>query len=329
MARINKEDFKAAAEGPPLVRSLADVRMLGIGSLVRKSYDRWYRFQIDREWTRANEDARRQFRAATPTPGASGERVLRDLRDRGWAWARATDFIGEARWQAAQKAVDAWVASEDVQELERAYIEGRAKHQKPYLVRMFGRDAVFRWPSVWLDIALQPEILNTINSYLGLCSKLRYLDVWDTVPKRHEGPDQASQQWHRDPEDRRLVKTFLYFTDVDAGAGAMQYVPHSRRGEKYGNLWPQKFPAGATLKSDELESRIPQADWVTCSFPAGTLLFVDTVGFHRGGRATTHRRVLATWTYSSPASPWPRAFTLDEDSLPPDLDSTARFALIQ
>ncbi|HSI98275.1 MAG TPA: hypothetical protein VK926_07925, partial [Gaiellaceae bacterium] len=34
----------------------------------------------------------------------------------------------------------------------------------------------------------------------------------------------------------------------------------------------------------------------------GTLLFCNTAGFHRGGFATARPRVLATATYSSPAS---------------------------
>jgi hypothetical protein len=36
--------------------------------------------------------------------------------------------------------------------------------------------------------------------------------------------------------------------------------------------------------------------------PAGTLVFCNTSGFHRGGFSTTAPRVLATATYSSPAS---------------------------
>ena len=40
----------------------------------------------------------------------------------------------------------------------------------------------------------------------------------------------------------------------------------------------------------------------TFTGPAGTLLFCNTAGFHRGGFSTTAPRVLATATYSSPAS---------------------------
>jgi hypothetical protein len=47
---------------------------------------------------------------------------------------------------------------------------------------------------------------------------------------------------------------------------------------------------------------VPSEAVQTFTGPAGTLLFCNTAGFHRGGFSTTKPRVLATATYSSPAS---------------------------
>ena len=47
---------------------------------------------------------------------------------------------------------------------------------------------------------------------------------------------------------------------------------------------------------------MPAEDFRTFTGPKGTLLFCNTAGFHRGGFSTTNPRVLATATYSSPAS---------------------------
>ena len=66
----------------------------------------------------------------------------------------------------------------------------------------------------------------------------------------------------------------------------MQYVPKSRRGERFGSLWPQEFPKGSVPPPEEFEREIPPSAWHTCAYPAGTLVFVDTSGFHRGGRAS-------------------------------------------
>jgi hypothetical protein len=60
----------------------------------------------------------------------------------------------------------------------------------------------------------------------------------------------------------------------------------------------------------------------------GTLIFCNTAGFHRGGFSTTSPRVLATATYSSPASL--AALTTrsyDVNGSLDDLDPPTRFAL--
>ena len=66
----------------------------------------------------------------------------------------------------------------------------------------------------------------------------------------------------------------------------------------------------------------------TFTGPKATLLFCNTSGFHRGGHSTTSPRVLATATYSSPAS----LASLTERSYryagsPEELDEPTRFAL--
>ena len=143
--------------------------------------------------------------------------------------------------------------------------EGRGK--KDYLVRMFGvaGDAEMDAGSPWLSLFLHDRLLAVINGYLGVFSKLNAIDVWNTVPVEHDGAYQGSQRWHRDPEDSRLVKVFLYLNDVGAGAGAMQYVAQSRRGDRYGRLWPQKFPAGNYPPAGALERIVDPRDRIDCS----------------------------------------------------------------
>ena len=52
---------------------------------------------------------------------------------------------------------------------------------------------------------------------------------------------------------------------------------------------------------DELADKIANRS-VSFTAPKGTLIFCNTSGFHRGGFAVGKPRVLATVTYSSPAS---------------------------
>src|SRR5437899_1152655 len=77
-------------------------------------------------------------------------------------------------------------------------------------------------------------------------------------------------------------------------------MPGSAPGGPHGDAWPWR-PLGENYPTeDELERRVDGARVFTG--PTGTLLFCNTAGFHRGGFATERPRVLATATYSSPAS---------------------------
>ncbi len=131
-------------------------------------------------------------------------------------------------------------------------------------------------------------------------AKLEYVDVWYTPPAE-SGERRSSQRWHRDFNDRHLLKAFLYLVDVDEEAGPFEYVPRSAPGNELDHLWPWR-PLGVNYPpDDELAAKIADRA-VRFTAPKGTLIFCNTSGFHRGGFARRKRRVLATVTYSSPAS---------------------------
>ena len=73
----------------------------------------------------------------------------------------------------------------------------------------------------WLRVALDARLLDLANSYLDMWAKLEYLDLWHTPPT--DAADRvSSQRWHRDFNDRLLLKAFVYLADVDAGAGPFE-----------------------------------------------------------------------------------------------------------
>jgi hypothetical protein len=126
--------------------------------------------------------------------------------------------------------------------------------------------------------------------------------MWYSVPQPADADRKASQRWHRDFNDKHLLKAFLYLVDVDEGTGPFEYVPGSAPGGQYADEWPWR-PLGENYPPDgELEKRIPDDGIRTFTAPKGTMVFCNTSGFHRGGFATERPRVLATVTYSSPAS---------------------------
>ena len=129
-------------------------------------------------------------------------------------------------------------------------------------------------------------MLDVANTYLGLWSKLEYVDMWYSVPQPSDADRKASQRWHRDFNDQHLLKAFLYLVDVDEGTGPFEYVPGSAPGGRYADAWPWR-PLGENYPPDgELEQRIPEEGIRTFTAPKGTMVFCNTSGFHRGGFAT-------------------------------------------
>jgi hypothetical protein len=131
-------------------------------------------------------------------------------------------------------------------------------------------------------------------------SKLEYIDLWYTPPVT-DGERQSSQQWHRDFNDRHLLKAFVYLVDVDAEAGPFEYVPRSAPGGELESLWPWRPLGDNYPPQDDLAGRI-DGRAVTFTAPKWTIIFCNTCGFHRGGFATGKPRALATFTWDSPAS---------------------------
>jgi ectoine hydroxylase-related dioxygenase (phytanoyl-CoA dioxygenase family) len=154
------------------------------------------------------------------------------------------------------------------------------------------------------------------------------VDIWYSVPRPAGAERVASQRWHRDYDDQHLLKAFLYLVDVDEDTGPFEYIPGSARGGPYAGAWPWR-PLGDNYPSqDELASRVPAGAVRTFTAPRGTIIFCNTSGFHRGGFTTVKPRVLATATYSSPASLaslTERNFTLRAGT--DSLDAETRYAL--
>jgi hypothetical protein len=260
-------------------------------------------------------------------------RALRALRADGIALVSFAElFDDEGLWAELRAEMDAFAA-----EAESRLAAGPLKGKKDFLIRRYPRGkrklplepAVLRSDGPWLRFAAGDPLLDVVNSFRGVKTKLVDFDLWYTVPTAGQSERRASQQWHRDPEDQHVVKVFLYFSDVDADAGPFEYVRQSAEGGKYGHLWPWGASEGRYPPSDELERLVDPADRVLATGRAGTLVICDTSGFHRGGYARTTPRILATQTYVdrkiTPEKADRRKFQVEWGESP--LSEQARFAL--
>lgn len=300
---------------------------------VRDSYERH-----DRELS--NPASRRLFEADRPSLDAAQREVLDMLQARGIAVLPFTNLFGADLWARLQAESRAFEErAEDVlgwraQKTKKRVDDGAASRTKPAkkkfaLVRAVDGGSVLPLDHPWLQLAASRRMLDIVNSYIGMWAKLSYVDEWYTPPGGSDAERLGSQRWHRDYNDRHLVKVFLYLDDVGAGSGPFEYVPGSAPGGPFDAEWPWA-PLGDTYPDqEEFARRVPASATMTLTAPAGTLIFCNTSGFHRGGYVTERRRVIAVINYVSPAAVAAlveRNFAVDPSGLA-DLPEPVRYAL--
>lgn len=249
----------------------------------------------------SNRASRRSFAADVPTLDAAQQEIVGKLDAEGYAVVPFASLFDEATSAAVEEQGSRFDAATRIG-LAEGSDEVKVRPGKEFVVRLHSYGAELGFDDPWLAACASRRMLDIANSYLHLWSKLEYLDIWYSVPQQEDAAPVASQRWHRDFNDKHLLKAFLYLVDVDERMGPFEYVPGSAGAGPYAQEWPWA-PLGENYPSpDEFAERIPDAAVTTFTAPRGTLVFCNTSGFHRGGLTTTDPRVLATVTYSSPAS---------------------------
>jgi ectoine hydroxylase-related dioxygenase (phytanoyl-CoA dioxygenase family) len=291
----------------------------------------------------SNPVSRRKLAENKPELDAEQSKVMGGLEEKGYSIVPVTEFFPDAdedRWGTLRAEGDRFVERIEAEREKR--MEKAAKKAKKgkkakglgkgdYIMRHLGKDVpTLPADDPWLQLGISDRVLDVVNSYFGLWSKLTYVDLWYTPPAAPGVERVSSQRWHRDYNDERLVKVFIYLRDVDEDTGPLEFVPGSSIGGEYAKEWPWR-PVSNDLypPQDEFDERIPKSAQMALTGPEGSMIFCNTSGFHRGGYATGDRpRVMAVYNYSSPASLAALTLRNFEPDVPRDgLSEQAAFAL--
>jgi hypothetical protein len=230
------------------------------------------------------------------------QRVLETMRQDGIALVPFEELFGDEQLWEALRADIAGFARHTEDNL--AELQAKQK-KKSYLIRRFLKSGTpFGLDDRWLRFGLSNRLLDIVNSYRGELTWMIDVDNWYTIPDPNAEDRIASQRWHRDPWDNHIVKVFTYFSDVDEAAGPFEYLRGSPAGGRNAHLWPwegdEVYEAhGLYPPQDEFESKAPAEDVLTATGPAGTMVFADTSGFHRGGWTRHKPRVLSYCSFVS------------------------------
>lgn len=233
-----------------------------------------------------------------------------DLREEGIVIGDAPRFLTEdglAALEACKQPIMERLGSDEVQQM---LAEGRnADSGKDYLIRLVPFDEPHGPDSQFLRLALDTKLLRSVAAYFGLWPQLHAIGSWLNFPTGQES--KKSQLWHRDPEDVKIVKVFIYLEPVTVEQGPFCFI---RRTHPFGALCGTApfHDHPRRITDEEMERSFSRDSWVECAGPASTMVLADTVGFHRGGNVRSGRRLLITFTYTSGTPQEPRHLRVTE-----------------
>lgn len=145
--------------------------------------------------------------------------------------------------------------------------------------------------SIFVRFAAQPSVVDLVAAYFGEAPYLSYvaLDLSENAGEELT----TSQLWHRDHDDTRVVKLFVYLTDVMTNAeGPFTFLPPAASRKVRGI-------AAAHLPDDEFFAQLGGAAPVKVQAPAGAAFLVDTGRcYHMGSRVAPGKsRLMYTACY--------------------------------
>jgi ectoine hydroxylase-related dioxygenase (phytanoyl-CoA dioxygenase family) len=230
------------------------------------------------------------------------QKVARELKQNGLSVVHFSDLLPAHQFSELQELAEALMQKPAIQERIKAIEAGArpgAKSGKFYLVRPMGDRPALDVNDKFLKVCLSDPILRVVCSYFGMFARLVDIELWYNVAT--DGSDVFSQRWHRDNEDRQIVKIFLYLHDVDHTNGPFCYIPRTHNAGLYKRIFPQTIDRSVYPPDGAVEKKFATIQKRVCVGKAGTLIFADTTGFHRGGHPTAGGRLLFHAYYATNA----------------------------
>jgi hypothetical protein len=153
--------------------------------------------------------------------------------------------------------------------------------------------------SIFVRFASQPDVVDLVAAYFGEAPYLSYvaLDLSENV----DGELSMSQLWHRDHDDTKVVKLFVYLTDVDSELnGPFNFIPP----EPSARI---NAIEATHLADDKVFLRVPRDAVIRVTASAGAAFLVDTGRcYHMGSRVAPGRyRLMYTASYISRPAIYP------------------------
>jgi hypothetical protein len=147
-----------------------------------------------------------------------------------------------------------------------------------------------------MELANAPLILNAVALALGARPTIATVNALWTLGEHNAAGSQIGYDdiYHRDVDDWRFIKLFVYLTDTTRHSGAHCFVRKSHLNSQLTRRGP--------ITNEQVAEVFPSHDVATIEGDAGTVFLENTWGVHRQLLATEGRRLIFSVLYS--LCPW-------------------------
>lgn len=138
-----------------------------------------------------------------------------------------------------------------------------------------------------MDLANDPALLWLAQEYLGCTPTIANLSVWWSFPGRQA---EYAQLYHRDYDDLKFLKVFVYLSEVTPDDGPHVYISRSVADKRFRR--PRRH--GDSL----MESSFSADQFLRVTGVKGTMFIEDTFGLHKGTPPRNNRRLVFQVLYT-------------------------------
>ena len=149
-----------------------------------------------------------------------------------------------------------------------------------------------------VQMYMQDVFIDMATEFHGVLPKVRNILTW-IHPQNPIQQERNSQVWHRDQEDWEIFKVFVLFSNVGPNNGPTQYVKKTQHGGKYDKITNNMNGQSTSV----FTFPVPEEEIVSSEGPAGTIIFMNTNGLHKGGLIKEGVRVMTQANFLKPSAP--------------------------
>tara|TARA_A100001011_G_C14183999_1_gene788182 strand:+ start:339 stop:1139 length:801 start_codon:yes stop_codon:yes gene_type:complete len=145
-------------------------------------------------------------------------------------------------------------------------------------------------------IANDKNIKGIVDNYLEVKNFLYNSSIW--CDKKVISSKKDTQLWHKDGDDLKLIKIFIYLNDIDENKGPFCYIKSTHSEGRLSNV---NFDSETNFRANEehFEEEVFKKKYIEVTGKQGTLIIADTKGYHRGKSLLEDRRQMIILTYLS------------------------------